>query len=177
MVREIEKAVGRRMNTPRDFDWLSAKVFERTHERLSPTTLKRLSGYLDEGVSPRSFTLDVLSRFLGYRDYAAFLAGVGETEPQSNIVISERLSAADLSVGRELNLAWPPGRKCTVRHLGGCRFEVVKAENTKLCAGDTFSCSLFISHEPLYLDNLVRCGGKPVAYVAGRKDGITFELV
>ncbi len=173
LIKEIENAVGRKMKTPRDFDRLSGMIFERTRERLSPTTLKRLFGYLDEGVSPRLFTLDVLSRFLGYKDYAGFLAGSGEA--QSGIVAGERLSAVDLPTGRMLRLTWPPDRMCTVRHLGGCRFEVVTAENTKLCVGDTFSCSLFVRHEPLYLDNLVHCGGVPAAYVAGKRDGIMFE--
>ena len=173
LIKEIENAVGRKMKTPRDFDRLSGMIFERTHERLSPTTLKRLFGYLDEGVSPRLFTLDVLSRFLGYKDYAGFLAGSGEA--QSGIVVGERLSAVELPTGRMLRLTWPPDRMCTVRHLGGCRFEVVTAENTKLCVGDTFSCSLFVRHEPLYLDNLVHCGGVPAAYVAGKRDGIMFE--
>ena len=174
LIKEIENAVGCKMKTPRDFDRLSGMIFERTHERLSPTTLKRLFGYLDEGVSPRLFTLDVLSRFLGYKDYAGFLAGSGEA--QSGIVVGERLSAVELPTGRMLRLTWPPDRMCTVRHLGGCRFEVVTAENTKLCVGDTFSCSLFVRHEPLYLDNLVHCGGVPAAYVAGKRDGIMFEL-
>ena len=174
LIKEIENAVGRKMKTPRDFDRLSGMIFERTRERLSPTTLKRLFGYLDEGVSPRRFTLDVLSRFLGYKDYAGFLAGSGEA--QSGIVAGERLSAVDLPTGRMLRLTWLPDRMCTVRHLGGGRFEVVTAENTKLCVGDTFSCSLFVRHEPLYLDNLVHCGGVPAAYVAGKRDGIMFEL-
>lgn len=173
LIKEIENAVGCKMKTPRDFDRLSGMIFERTHERLSPTTLKRLFGYLDEGVSPRLFTLDVLSRFLGYKDYAGFLAGSGEA--QSGIVVGERLSAVELPTGRMLRLTWPPDRMCTVRHLGGCRFEVVTAENTKLCVGDTFSCSLFVRHEPLYLDNLVHCGGVSAAYVAGKRDGIMFE--
>lgn len=53
---EIKRVVRREMRTSRDFTWLSNKVWERVHERLSPTTLKRFFGYLDEGVSPSQFT-------------------------------------------------------------------------------------------------------------------------
>ncbi len=66
---EIIKTVGRTIRTPLDFEWLSEKIFERTSERLSPTTLKRLFGYLNECVKPRNVTLDILARFVGYKDY------------------------------------------------------------------------------------------------------------
>ena len=170
----VVSAFGQTLDAPTDYERLSVDIQHKTGELISASTLKRLFGYLDEGVSPRRFTLDVLSRFMGYKDYAGFLAGSGEA--QSGIVAGERLSAVDLPTGRMLRLTWPPDRMCTVRHLGGCRFEVVTAENTKLCVGDTFSCSLFVRHEPLYLDNLVHCGGIPAAYVAGKRDGIMFEL-
>ncbi len=177
LAREIEKAAGRTVKTPRDFDWLSGKIFERTHERISPTTLKRLFGYLAEQVAPRSYTLDVLARFTGYRDYAAFNSNDGGGEPQSNIITGEKLTSEGLDAGRTLRLTWPPGRLCTVRHEGKGRFRVIQAENTKLCVGDTFTCHLFIQHEPLFIDNLLHCGGKPTGYVAGRRDGVTFEVL
>lgn len=177
LTKEIEKATGRQMKTPRDFDWLSERIFERTHERLSPTTLKRVFGYLGEEVSPRSYTLDVMARFLGYKDYAAFNHNGGDSETQSNIVISERLTPDDLDAGQTLRLTWLPDRLCVIRHLRGGRFEVTQAENTKLCVGDTFTCHLFIQHEPLFIDNLIHCGGKPTAYVAGKRDGIVYEVL
>ena len=38
----VEKTVGKKMNTPRDFDLLSIYVYNLTNEHLSSTTLKRL---------------------------------------------------------------------------------------------------------------------------------------
>jgi len=49
---------------------------------------------------------------------------------------------------------------------------VEKAENSKLKADNTFSCSVFILGAPLYLTNLVQGDNKPVAFVAGKKDGL-----
>jgi len=68
----IEKKVGCRMRTPKDFDFLAEQIFETLHETVSPTTLKRLWGYLSEARSPRQSTLNILSQFVGYNDWEAF---------------------------------------------------------------------------------------------------------
>ncbi|MCR4847913.1 MAG: hypothetical protein K5920_03560, partial [Bacteroidales bacterium] len=45
--KQIEASVKRKMMTPTDFIFLSGAVWDRTHETMSPTTLKRLWGYID----------------------------------------------------------------------------------------------------------------------------------
>ncbi len=174
---EIIRTAGRQVKTPADFEWLSERVGERTRERLSPTTLKRFFGYLDEEVKPRVFTLDVLARFVGYKDYATFCNQAGSAEVQSNIISEERIAVEELNVGDCIRLTWHPDRICVIRHLGEARFEVIEAQQTKLCVGDTFSCHLFISHEPLYIDHLTHNGQEGMSYVVGRKDGIVFEMM
>lgn len=49
----IEEAVGRKMKTPKDFDFLADQIFDKLHETVSSTTLKRMWGYLQESSSPR----------------------------------------------------------------------------------------------------------------------------
>lgn len=172
----VERTVGKAMMTPRDFDQLAEAVYEKIHEQLSPSTLKRLWGYLDTQIEPRLFTLNVLSHFVGYDSYEAFCQRNGEAE--SNLVASRRLSVETLRRGQQVRLTWPPDRVCVIEHLGDGRFTVVEAANTKLSVGDTFECHLFIEREPLYVDNLVHLGGGvPMAYVAGRDNGVMFETV
>lgn len=164
------------MQTVRDFDWLSERIVARLHERLSPTTLKRFWGYLSEPVTPSRWTLDLLARFVGYTDYNMFCQQP-EDGVQSDFILSRRLIAGQLAAGCRIQLTWLPDRSCTIEYCNGGKFKVVGASNTKLCVGDTFECHLFIQHEPLFLDNLVHCGQEPVAYVAGKKNGVTFEVV
>ena len=45
----LEAAIGRKMEKASDFDRMAEYVFEKTHEKVSTTTLKRLWGYLKEG--------------------------------------------------------------------------------------------------------------------------------
>ena len=69
--KAIEQELKHSFTTPSDFKWLADKIEERTHERLSISTLMRLWGYVS-GVSPRKGTLDILARFLGYTGYDDF---------------------------------------------------------------------------------------------------------
>ena len=40
--QDIEYEVKRRIKTPYDFEFLAGAIWERLHENISPTTLKRL---------------------------------------------------------------------------------------------------------------------------------------
>ena len=81
----VECKAGRKMQTNKDFDCLSDSVYDQTHAKISTTTLKRIWGYLSEGVTPRRYTLDQLARFIGYDDFDAFSASL-ETDkaPESD---------------------------------------------------------------------------------------------
>ena len=68
----IEGVIERKMKTPKDFEFLSECIFEKFHEKISPTTLKRLWGYLSESTTPRNSTLDILSMFVGYDNWKDF---------------------------------------------------------------------------------------------------------
>ena len=68
----IETQTGRKMRTPKDFDYLSEQIFEKVHQTVSPTTLKRLWGYLSEAAAPRLSTLNILSEFVGFDNWDSF---------------------------------------------------------------------------------------------------------
>ena len=70
--KEVERVLGRRMETPQDFVWLCEQVASSGKGRLGVNTLKRLWGYLDDGHATRRSTLDILAQFIGYSDYVAF---------------------------------------------------------------------------------------------------------
>ena len=53
------------MKTPKDFDFLAGQIFDKLHENVSSTTLKRIWGYLSEPSTPRLSTLDILAQFVG----------------------------------------------------------------------------------------------------------------
>ena len=170
----VETQVKRKIKTPNDFIFLSGVIWERTHETISPTTLKRLWGYIDGADHTRNSTLRILSTFLGFRDWDEFLQHLSDaTNVQSEFLCTPHISATDLQLGERVEVSWKPNRHCVFRYLGNEKFVVDKSENSKLAEGDTFSCSFFFLNEPLYITNLVQGKNPPVDFVAGNKDGLT----
>ena len=79
----VEGVVERKMKTPKDFEFLSECIFEKFHERISPTTLKRFWGYLSETTTPRKSTLDILSMFVGFDNWKNFCRAYTESTEKS----------------------------------------------------------------------------------------------
>jgi len=174
LCKAVEDMVGRKMQTASDFEWLSNHMSQRMHEHLSTSTLKRVWGYFGQ-VKTRSTTVDVLSRFIGYKNYEAFLNRSNNT--QSSFTLSRHITSESLEVGDKLCIKWQPDRSCVIEHLGEGKFRILSAINTKLSVGDTFYCQVFIENEPLFIDKLIHRGSPPVGYIAGRKNGIIIERI
>lgn len=176
---DIETALGKRMVTPKDFEFLRERIYARLHVYVSRTTLMRIWGYVEEGVEPRKSTMDILSRFLGYKDWSEYQQNaLLPKEQQSDPVMSRRISVVeDLHCGDGVRLVWQPDRVCEVEYLGELQFRVIASEKTRLRVGDTFQCSMIVEGEPLYLDNLRQDGRPPIAYVCGKKTGVWFEYL
>ncbi len=68
LCQEVERVCGRSIRAASDYDYLSAQIYEKTHEQVSPSTLMRLFGYRSDGRSVRKSTLDILARYIGYAD-------------------------------------------------------------------------------------------------------------
>ena len=177
LIERIEDITCQRYDSPKDFARLSDLIYTKTKERLSPTTLKRLWGYINSSCEPRTYTLDVLARFVGYKDFESFQGEGQSEEVQSDIAICNKISCDELPMGEVIRLSWLPNRVCLVRHEGHGRFRVIESRNSKLAEDDTFTCLLIINHEPLFLDKLMHKGKGPYVYVAGKKDGVTVEKV
>ena len=79
LLKAVEEALGRSIVSTTDFKYLSQKIFENTHELLSASTLMRLWGRRSQ-VNPRKSTLDILARFIGYKDYADFFSSVKDED-------------------------------------------------------------------------------------------------
>ena len=66
---DIETQVGRKIRTPKDFDFLSACIAEHLHQTVSTSTLKRVWNYVASDATPRLSTLDILAQFVGFKDW------------------------------------------------------------------------------------------------------------
>lgn len=175
---KIEKTLGREMKTPRDFDFLSARIYGFTKVHISTTTLKRLWGYLqkEQNHKPQLFTLDTLAKTAGYIDWKAFKHNFDE-EGDSDFINNESLKVSALMPGDRIRLLWQPNRAVTIRFEGMDLFSVEESINSKLSPGDIFHVNYIVNGKPLMLYCLVHEDGAPCNYICGSKGGVTFNIL
>lgn len=174
---DIEREVKRRIRTPYDFEFLAGVIWERLHENISPTTLKRLWGYIDGADTTRRSTLCLLAQFLGFADWEAYVDSLAtRTDIESIAFKGDGVHIDDLKKGDRVEVTWLPNRRCVFRYDGGAHFTVEEAENAKLHVGDSFETACFLTGQPMYLDKLQRdedpSTSEGISYVAGSRNGL-----
>ena len=180
---DIRKRAGFQDKTlsPSDFDFLESDIKkELPQAAINAKTLKRFFGYdkTPESSFVRLYTLDVLSQYVGYESWNAYLEHLQLLEGSgSGDFKGEEINVDDLSFGETLQIAWQPNRESTLKYLGNQQFEIIETENSKWQVGDTFFCKHFISGKPLYVDNLTDKNGilKSTMYVVGKDLGIVIH--
>lgn len=80
---------GKTLDSPTDFDALALSIQGKTGEYISPTTLKRLFGYVKPATVPRTSTLSVLARYVGKTGWSDFSAQPVHQEPAEQPAQSE----------------------------------------------------------------------------------------
>lgn len=174
LLSEVEKKYGRRIATSTDFESLSVVIEHEVGEHVSSSTLKRLWGYVSMKPTPRIATLDLLSRYVGGKDFHGFCDSLRQSNIYDSTFFTSRcISASELAEGDEIIIGWSPDRLVRLRNIGGVLFEVVYARNSLLMAGDRFELAHVIMGYPLYVAKILRNGTWTPPYVAARNGGIT----
>ena len=177
--RLTEKMLGMAVKTPSDFEQLLNQIFLKTGQRLSLSTLKRFWGYVDKdnvNYRVRLSTLDILSQFVGYQNWAAFCQADMKADEESGTSVSRHLYLKELLIGTHIVLKWKPDRVVTMRYEGEDLLTVVESINSKLRPGDTGHCSHIVEGMALVLSSLVREGTLMGYYICGKEHGIKFSV-
>ena len=175
---QVEKRYGRRIATSTDFEALSVFIEHETGELISASTLKRLWGYVSSHPTPRKDTLDILCRFIGYRDFRVFCDSLKSTAAfASNFLTDNVICSDELTEGTKVIIGWNPNRIVTLKYLGDSTFEVLSSENSKLLPGDRFEVLHLMKGYPLFIPRILRGGTFTPAYIAGYDDGLTLLRV
>ena len=172
----VESRFGKKLSVHADFLALVAVIETEQRQHISESTLERVWGYSTRGYDTISLhTLDVLAQYAAgcyWEDFCHLLHA--ESRCESELFDVEHISSSDLSVGDRLQIGWLPDRLCTVRYLGDNRFVAEHCENSKMQAGNTFSCLQFALGEPLAINDICR-DNTPIGttYFVGQKNGLT----
>lgn len=173
LLAEVERHYGRRLLSSSDFEALSVVIEHECGELLSSSTLKRLWGYVSLKPIPRISTLNVLSRFIGMRDFEAFRQSIKDNASYvSRYFSTKTVCSSDLGKGTEVIIGWAPDRIVHLRYEGDGTFTVTSSENSKLVEGDSFQAESFMLGYPLYIPRILRNGEYTLAYIAGTQDGL-----
>ncbi|MGM9734883.1 MAG: hypothetical protein ACI3ZL_00570 [Candidatus Cryptobacteroides sp.] len=174
LLSAVEKKYGRRIATSTDFESLSVVIEHEAGDHVSSSTLKRLWGYVSMKPTPRIATLDVLSRYVGVRDFHGFCEALRQSSIYDSTFFSSRcICASDLEAGEQILVGWAPDRIVRLRYLGESEFEVADSRNSQLRVGDRFGLANVLMGYPLYISRILRDGEWTPSYVAGRNGGIT----
>ena len=174
-----ESGLGNKDLHPRDFYFLEKSIADKlTDVCVGEKTLKRLFGYdkTNEDSCIRLYTLDVLSRYVGFSCWGDFLGHLQDQESKtSGDFLGKTLSADNLNIDARLQIEWAPGRRSVLKYCGSRKFEVVETVNSKWQVGDSFFCKTFIMHRPLYVDRLTSADGqiKSEMYSVGERGGLS----
>lgn len=172
--QDLEHKVGRTMKTPSDFNVLNLEIQKVMKDSPSTSTLKRLWAYVPDSTSRSMTTLNVLSRFLGYRDWQHYVENLMRSNRiESSFITSTTLLAANLIPGDIVECEWNPGRHLTMEFLGTNRFRVVSARMAKLQVGYTFMAMIFSKGNPFYASDVMNGDIVLGNYVAAEKTGLT----
>lgn len=173
---DVEWFISRKLVSPADFVFLSDRLQRDGHGYVSPTTLKRVWGYIaDKGdeYSPSNFTLRALCALLGFSDWTEYC----DANPtlQSKEYSGHFIETRFLPLDTELTLLWNPNRRIRLRHIKPSLFEVIENENSRLHVGDVVECGCLTQHAPAFF-RVFRQNVVPLTYVAGSAQGIFFMV-
>lgn len=174
LLTAVEGRFKRKLQTTTDFDELSLSLKSSEGAPISPSTLKRLWGYVSDAHQPRPQTLDMLSRYVGYPHFSAFCHHLKtSTAYNSSFFTTKQIQSKDLLRGDRVEIGWAPNRYVLLQYEGRNRFRVVEAKETKLLPGDCFETSCFLQGQPLLVSYVQRGSRKTAPFVAGRNGGLT----
>lgn len=173
LLAEVERHYGRKLLSSSDFEALSVVIEHECGEILSSSTLKRLWGYVTLKPIPRISTLNVLSRFIGMKDFETFRQSIKNNASYvSRYFSAKTVCSSDLDKGAEVIIGWAPDRIVRLKYEGDGAFTVAESENAKLTVGDRFQAESFMLGYPLYIPRILRNGEYTLSYIAGTQDGL-----
>ena len=170
---DIEQVLKRQIRYPADCEVLELDIKHTCNETVSASTLKRLFGMIKGNFEPRLYTLDVISKYLGHKNWDDYLEILAKKEASEFITIEE-LSIDMLSVGDAYEFGYEPLRRIGFTVIGERKCKILFAENSKLQADDIVRISLIAQHYPLFISEVEREKKQLGAYTAGKVSGITY---
>ena len=170
----VEERLGKKLDSPANFSYLSEQIQTSQKENVSVSTLKRIWGYVKYASKPTNSVLNILSRYVGYPHWDAFCNSFDSGDFIESMELSNTtILAKHLHIGDILEFEWQPNRYCKVECVEPYKFKVLESHNGKLYRDNVFKAEMFCKGMPLYVTDLRQGIESGKAYVAGRTHGLS----
>lgn len=168
----LSRRAGYDVATPHGAEQLQKEIEAITGDRLSVNTLKRLFGILPYEGEQRASTVDIVAKYLGFRD-AKELQSFVEGKVSDFTLPPNYFDLPALKSEVTVIMEWSPGRRITMRRLPDGRYTLTKAVNSKLREGDILDIGVVAEGLPLVAKEVIRKGERLGPYIAAREGGVT----
>lgn len=176
-IRELlSERLRRPIRVSADCEQLTLDIESLTGEHLGVNTVKRLLGFIEDERTPRTSTLDVIARYLGFDSWEE-LRLFDDKSNSSFGATDDELPLSSLSVGQSVLITYLPDRRLTMEYQGNGRFIVLSSENSKLQTGDVLTITHIVKGYPLLVSEVRRVGQSLGSFTAGKSQGINFECL
>ena len=172
----LEQKCGREIRLSADCEYLALDVESVTGEHIGVNTLKRLLGFIEDERQPRTSTLDIIARYLGFENWQT-LQVYDDKSNSSFDSTADEIRVNDLALGQHIQISYLPDRRLTIAYQGHNRFLVLLSENSKLHQGDTLQITHIVRGYPLLVSEVMRNGQSLGSFTAGKAQGISFMLL
>lgn len=172
----LNQKCGREIRLSGDCEYLALDIESVTGEHIGVNTLKRLLGFIDDEREPRTSTLDVIARYLGFDNWD--LLSIYDNQSNSSFESSsEEIRVSELSEGQCVQISYLPDRRLVMAYQGDGHFLVQMSENSKLLAGDELAVTHIVQGYPLLVTEVIRDGKSLGSFTAGKAQGIRFKII
>lgn len=175
LVRISNENLGYEPTTPTGFNDLSMQIQQITGNSLSPSSLKRIWGYIPYNGTFTTTTLNILARYNGLRDWESFRKSLHDNPASDDESGFHDKSITDTSKYRQgdrIELSWNDGKECELECVGLMRFKVLNSKNIKLKTSDTVTVHTLCIGQPVYISDICRGDLHYTAYVGAKKGGL-----
>lgn len=173
----LSEQCGKEISNAAHCQILALDIESRTGEHIGLNTLKRLLGFIDDERQPRTSTLNIIARYLGYDSWAALSLVDSDKGNSSFNDDTVQVEAAALHEGDMVEVTYHPGRQLVMRYNGNGTFLVQESVGSKLLAGDIVTLSHIVKGYPLLVSQVVRDGHSLGHFTAGKSQGVDFKIL
>lgn len=149
--QKVEERFGGQLRYHKVAEALSVEIQNVTGKFLSPSTLKRVFGFIGGGGSPREYTLDVIAEFCGYQSYLDILEEMNFNKSVKKVILE--LDTESVPANSIITLHLDEGPLVLEKIVNDLK---VVSRNAGLSKGDQIKVNKIRLHYPLFISELKR---------------------